>query len=275
MSSAPLSPMTDIANMFSVDDYMYFYSDFLTPQRSDTETAQAAALLEMNHPLKVLDLACGFGRIANRLALLGHRVTGVEYQAGFLEIARADAARNRVITSHRRTAGRSFSAAGRGAGGRVEYVQGDMRAIDYADQFDRALMMFNSFGYFPDDENLLVLQNVQRALKPGGLVGLDIANRDGVLNDFHAHYVSEKEGSLMINRFSFDVWSGRLRNDRIVIREGVRRDCPFSIRLYSLTEMRDLLARAGLVLENAYAEWDASPLEMSSPSMVVIARKEE
>jgi SAM-dependent methyltransferase len=253
--------MTDIANMFSVDDYMFFYTDFLTDQRSDTETAQAAALLKMDRPLKVLDLACGFGRIANRLALLGHRVTGVEYQPGFVEIARADATRNRVMISHR--------------GGRVEYVQGDMRAIDYVEQFDRALMMFNSFGYFPDDENLLVLQNVQRALKPGGLVGLDIANRDGVLNDFHAHYVSEKEGSLMINRFSFDVWNGRLRNDRIVIRAAFRRDCPFSIRLYSLTEMRDLLARAGLALVNAYAEWDASPLEMSSPSMVVIARKGE
>ena len=91
--SAHLSSMTDIANMFSVDDYMYFYSDYLTAERSDTETAQVLHLLQMEHPMRVLDLACGFGRIANRLALLGHRVTGVEYQPGFLEIAQAEAAR--------------------------------------------------------------------------------------------------------------------------------------------------------------------------------------
>jgi SAM-dependent methyltransferase len=254
-----LSSMTEVADMFSVDDYMYFYSDYLTPERSDTETAQAAHLLQMDRPLRVLDLACGFGRIANRLALLGHRVTAVEYQAGFLDIARSDAARNRVRTAHN--------------GGRAEYVQGDMRAIEYENQFDRVIMMFNSFGYFTDEENLRVLQNIYRALKPGGLLGFDVANRDGVLNDFHSHYVSEKDGSLMINRFSFDVFSGRLRNARIIIRDGQRKDRPFSIRLYSYTEMRDLLARAGLRLESAYAEWDASPLEMSSASMVIIARK--
>ena len=90
-SDSDLSPMDDIANMFSVDDYMYFYADYLTPERSDAETRAVVDLLDMDQPMRVLDLACGFGRIANRLALLGHRVTGVEYQPGFLEIARAAA----------------------------------------------------------------------------------------------------------------------------------------------------------------------------------------
>lgn len=251
--------MTGITNMFSVDDYMYFYSDYLTSARSDAEADQVVYLLGMDRAMRVLDLACGFGRIANRLALLGHRVTGVEYQPGFLEIARAEASRYRMRIAHQ--------------GGKVEYIQGDMRAIDYDGQFDRAIMMFNSFGYFPDEENRLVLERLARALKPGGLLGFDVASRDGVLNDFHPHYVSEKEGNLLINRFSFDVQTGRLRNDRIIIRDGVRKDLPFSIRLYSVTEMRELLAQTGFILENVYAEWDAAPLVMDSPSMVVIARK--
>lgn len=244
--------MTDIASMFSVDDYMFFYGDYLTPERSAAETAAAVRLLEMDRPMRVLDLACGFGRIANRLALLGHQVTGVEYQPGFLEIARREAALNRL---------------------EVEYVQGDMRAIDFPPVFDRALLMFNSFGYFPDDENLLVLQKTAAAMRPGGRLGFDVAHRDGVLNNFHPHYVTEKDGGLMINRFSFDVTTGQLHNARIIIRDGERRDRPFSIRLYSLTEMRDLLARAGFALRAAYAEWDGSPLEMDSPAMVIVAER--
>jgi SAM-dependent methyltransferase len=244
--------MNDIANMFSVDDYMYFYGEYLTAERSAAETAAAVRLLEMDRPMRVLDLACGFGRIANRLALLGHQVTGVEYLPGFLDMARAEARLNRL---------------------EVEYIQGDMRAIDFPPRFDRVLMMFNSFGYFTDEENLLVLQKVASALRPGGRLGFDVAHRDGVLNDFHPHSVSEKEDSLLINRFSFDVATGRLHNERIVIRGGQRRDRPFSIRLYALTEMRDLLAQAGLTLRAAYAEWDAAPLEMDSPSMVIIAEK--
>jgi SAM-dependent methyltransferase len=255
--SEKLSPMTDVANMFSVEDYMYFYSDYLNPDRSDAETEAVVHLLSIDRPMQILDLACGFGRIANRLARRGHQVVGVEYQEGFLSIARQEAASMRLA----------------GRGGSVVYRQGDMRQLDESDAYDRVIMVFNSFGYFPDEENLQVLRNVARALRPGGLVGFDVANRDGVLNDFHPHYVSEKEDSLMINRFSFDVLTGRLYNDRIIIRSGVRKDLPFSIRLYSATEMRDQLEKAGLHMVGVYSEWDGQPLQMDSPAMVVIAEK--
>lgn len=248
----PLSPMEDVANMFAVDDYMYFYRDYLTPQRSDQETEAITRLLMMDRPMRVLDLACGFGRIANRLARMGHRVTGVEYQPGFLEIARAEAAQMNVS---------------------VDYRQGDMRSVVFPPEFDRAILVFNSFGYFPDEENLQTLRNIAAALTPGGVLGFDVAHRDGVLNDFHPHYISEKDGNLMINRFSFDVMNGRLRNDRIIIRDGVRRDRPFSVRLYSVTEMRDLLNQAGLQLVALFSEWDGLPLQFDSPAMVVIAGK--
>jgi SAM-dependent methyltransferase len=254
-----LSSLDSIATTFSVDDYMYFYGDFLNTARSDAETAAVVDLLKMDTPMRVLDLACGFGRIANRLAVLGHRVTGIEFQAGFLEIAHREAAR--------------FNVARPRSSGWVDYRQGDMRAIDLPPEYDRALMIFNSFGYFTDEENLRVLQKISAALKPGGLLGFDIANRDGVLNDFHADYVTEKGRDLLINRFSFDILTGRLRNNRIVIRNGVRIDKPFTIRLYSVTELRDLLRAAGLELENLYGEWDGRPLQLDSPAMVVTARK--
>jgi SAM-dependent methyltransferase len=256
-----LSPMDSVAATFAVDDYMYFHGDFLTPARSDAETAAVVDLLEMGSAgsMKVLDLACGFGRIANRLAVLGHRVTGIEYHAGFLEMARREAAKMNVLRPR--------------SSGWVDYRQGDMRRLELPQEYDRAIMIFNSFGYFTDEENLQVLRNISAVLEPAGLLGFDIANRDGVLNNFHKDYVTEKDQNLLINRFSFDIRSGRLRNDRIVIRDGVRKDKPFSIRLYSVTELRDLLRAAGLELDRLYGEWDGRPLQLDSPSMVVIARK--
>ncbi len=259
LASDSLPSMDDIAGMFSVDDYLYFYADYLTPERSAAEARAVVSLLAMDQPMRVLDLACGFGRIANRLALLGHRVVGVEYQPGFIEIARAAAQELGIHEAPR--------------GGSVRYVQGDMRCIDYEARFERVIMMFNSFGYFSDEENLEVLKRIARGLVSGGRLGFDIGSRDGLLANFHPHYVSEKEGNLMINRFSFDVLSGRLRNERIIIRDGVRKDRPFSIRLYSVSEMRNLLAEAGLELEQVYGEWDARPLELESGSMVLLARK--
>ena len=161
--------------------------------------------------MKILDLACGFGRHANRLSALGHDVTGIDLTPGFLELARLDA---------------------QALGVQVNYLQGDMRQIDYQGAFDHVLLMFTAFGYFEDEQNLLVLKNVARALKPGGLLIFDIKNRDIFLKDYCPDHVTEKECNLMIDRHFFDSLSGRLYNRRIVIREGVRRDKPFFVRFY-------------------------------------------
>ncbi|RPI33021.1 MAG: class I SAM-dependent methyltransferase, partial [Chloroflexota bacterium] len=127
--SSPVSPSFefDFEAVFEVDDYMYFYSESLTPERTDAEVAALLPLLELDAPMNILDLACGFGRHANRLAALGHRVTGVDLTPGFLEIARKDA---------------------QARGVEVDYRQGDMRRIDFENEFDRVLLLFTAFGYF-------------------------------------------------------------------------------------------------------------------------------
>jgi SAM-dependent methyltransferase len=238
--------------VFEVDDYLYFYGDMLTDELSDRQVAALVRLLELDQPMHILDLGCGHGRHANRLAALGHQVTGFDRSPGFLELARQDAAARGV---------------------QVEYRLGDMRQLDYDQAFDRALMMFTVFGYFSDEENLRVLQNIARALKPGGKLLFDIPNRDVFLIGFRQDAVSEKEGNLMIDRNSFDMATGRSYNRRIIIRDGVRRDKPFSVRLYNACEARDLLRQAGLELEQIYSRWEAQPLSTESRRMVIIARK--
>jgi hypothetical protein len=81
------------------------------------------------------------------------------------------------------------------------------------------------------------------------------------------------EGNLMIDRVTFDMATGRSYNRRIVIRDGVQRDKPFSVRLYNACEARDLLRLAGLELEQIYGGWEAQPLSTESRRMIIIARK--
>lgn len=242
----------DFEAVFQVDDYLYFYGDMLNEERTEVEVAALARLLELDRPMQILDLACGFGRHTNRLAALGHRMTGVDLMPGFLEIARQDAQRRSV---------------------QVNYQPGDMRQIQYQAEFDRVLLAFTAFGYFEDEENLLVLQNVRRALKPGGLVIFDTQNRDTFLKGFVPCFVNEKEGNLMIDRITFDTQTGRLYNRRIVIRDGVRRDKPFFVRMYNPTEIRAVVAEAGLEITKLLGDWEGNPVSAESRRMIVIARK--
>ena len=79
--------------------------------------------------MNVLDLACGHGDLANRLAAHGCRVTGLDSSAVFLARARADAAASGVS---------------------VNYVAGDMGQIPWTGRFDRVLNWSTAFGYFDD-----------------------------------------------------------------------------------------------------------------------------
>ena len=242
----------DFDAVFEVDDYLYFYQDMLTDERTDAEVAAIVKLLDLQAPTKILDLACGFGRHANRLAALGHQVSGVDLFPGFLEIARKDAERRNV---------------------KVDYRQGDMRHIEDRETYDLVLLLFTAFGYFEEEENLLVLCKISQALKPGGLLLMDAPNRDTVTKGSLPYIVTEKEGNLMIDRITFDTLIGRMQNQRIVIRDGVRRDKPFSIRVYNPTEITALLQRAGLQLEQFFGDWDGQSLNPDGRRMIILARK--
>ena len=94
-----------------------------------------------------MDLACGHGRIANRLALAGFDVVGLDATPHFIDRAREDAS---------------------SMGVEVDYRLGDMRDLGFADEFDAVVCWFTAFGYFDDDGNRLVLREVHDALRRGG-----------------------------------------------------------------------------------------------------------
>src|SRR3546814_4191815 len=93
--------------------------------------------------MEVLDLGCGHGRIANRLAERGCRVTGLDLSPTFLKRAGEDAAALGVT---------------------VEYVHGDVLDLAWTRRFDRVLNWGNVFSYFDNrsEEHTSELQSLMR-----------------------------------------------------------------------------------------------------------------
>lgn len=217
----------DLTSVFNAEDYLYFYEYSLKDEYTKEEVDFLIRELAPDKPKKILDLACGHGRHANRLAGFGHEVTGVDSNQDFLDIAREDAKRHGVA---------------------VQYLCDDARKYTSPAEFDCVIHLFSSFGYFPDEENEIVIRNVAASLRPGGLFCLDILNRDAFLKDFPRFSVREKNTDLMIDRNRFDPLFGRLYNSRITIRDGKRKDTPFFLRLYNPTEIIGVLRQEGFVL---------------------------
>jgi SAM-dependent methyltransferase len=138
------------------EDYLRFFG----PRLDETADAGAALVWDLAGLAggsDVLDLACGHGRIANRLATRGARVTGLDAVPLFLDRARADAAARGVA---------------------VDYVHGDMRDLPWTGRFDAVVSWYTAYGYFDDDQNRAVLDGVHRALRPGGRFVVELNHRD-------------------------------------------------------------------------------------------------
>jgi ubiquinone/menaquinone biosynthesis C-methylase UbiE len=232
------------------EDYLYFYVPRLD-ETTDADVATITRLLDLDARADVLDLACGHGRIANRLAARGMRVAGLDATPLFLDEARRDAAARGV---------------------EVEYVQGDMRELPWEDDsFDCVLSWFTSFGYFGDEHNRRVLGEVRRVLRPGGMVMLELNNLVELLPRWLPSVVVERDGDFSIDRSTFDPTTGRATTERVLVRAGHVRRFVFSVRMFVAVELRDWLLGAGFTSVDFYGS-DGEPMTAESRRMIALAR---
>jgi len=240
----------DLEAMFN-DDYLYFYADRLSDRNSDAEAAVVWDIAGLHHDVRVLDLACGHGRIANRLAARGARVCGLDATPLFLSLAREDAVRRGVS---------------------VDYREGDMRSLPWTAEFDVVFSWFTAFGYFDDDTNKQILAEILRVLRPGGRFVVHLNHRDALMSRFTPSAVVERDGNLMIDQHHFDPYTGRAHTTRTTIRDGHIRQSNFFTRLFSFTELRAWLVDVGFDAVDGF-DGDGSRLTAYSPRLLLRATK--
>ena len=233
------------------EDYLYFYEDWLHDELSDAQAERIWQTAGLVDGAEVLDVPCGHGRIANRLAARGARVTGLDADAFFLDRARADAAERRV---------------------EVEFVLGDMRELPWSDRFDAVVNWFTSFGYFDDEGNKAWLAAARQTLKVGGRLAIDVHNRDVFMRNRNPASMVERDGDLLVDRHRFDVETGREESERWIVRGGRVRTTSYSVRFYTFTELRSLLLEAGFSHVEGLGH-DGEPLTLESRRMIVVATR--
>ncbi|TMC08209.1 MAG: class I SAM-dependent methyltransferase [Chloroflexi bacterium] len=248
-------PVDAFADIFD-DDYVYFTRSLLTDERSDRDVDLIWRMLGLTGGQAVLDVPCGSGRIANRLAARGCRVVGVDANERFLAEARADAGSRGVD---------------------VEYRRGDMRELDFVEQFDGAVNWFTSFGYFDDAGNKAMLRRLHRSLRPGGALLVDMLSRESLVRGIPAGqqqsvHVVEIGQDLLVDRWALDVIEGRCVSDRIMVRDGRLRRTLFTFRLPTFPEARQWLTDAGFTSVAAHDEL-GGPYSIAARRMVIVARR--
>lgn len=221
---------------------------------AEKEVEDILALLAVRPGSAVEDLGCGRGRHAIPLARKGHSVTGVDLSEKMLEIARSRAHREGLS---------------------VEWVRGDMRLFRRPRAFDLCLSLFTSFGYFDDAENQMVLDNVGASLKEGGTLLLDLRNAGKGLSQLQDmdQTLEVPSGSLRMS-ILFNRRTMRATARHVLVRQdGIRISSTFDVRIYSIGELTDMIAKAGMAVEHVFGSLAGGPFTEESGRMVVVSVK--
>ncbi len=181
---------------------------------------------------RVLELACGTGRLTIPIAQSGVDITGADLSASMLESARAKALR---------------------AGVDVRFFKADMRSFELPGPFSTILIAGNSLLHlFTADELIQCFRNVRHHLVANGRLIFDISKWDlAALARDPASYDAASQ-----------IWNMTWSLDS--------RTIEYRLRVIFPQELLLLLDVAGFRLDERYGEFTRVPFQSSSPRQVCI-----
>jgi ubiquinone/menaquinone biosynthesis C-methylase UbiE len=250
----PATSPAETWDAFFSDFYLRAYADDQRQGEAEAEALAAARLAGCPAGGDLLDVPCGFGRHTVPLARAGYRVVGVDRSETLLGEAR------------RRASGERWPA----------LVHADYRELPFADaSFDAALNLFTSLGYLGDEEDTRVLGAIHRVLRPGARLVIETMHRDRLVRILREQdWRLLGEGRLLLEQRTFDPASGVVQTTQTLIDgTGERESRPFSVRVYTATEILAMLARAGFAEARCHGDLDGAPFSPDT-RLVVVARRD-
>jgi SAM-dependent methyltransferase len=228
------------------------YYHLLYKNRDEKEARQLVdALLNFIKPPKshqFLDVACGKGRHSIYLNSLGYSATGIDLSENCIDAARACSQ------------------------GKVRFEVRDIRKPLDVGQFDIALNLFTSFGYFEDIEShVRSVKNIADALNPKGLFVIDYLNASYIKFHLIKEEVIEEEGKIFRINKTID---RNLIVKNISVEDGDQL-LHFSekVMAFSRDDLYEILDAAGLTPTHCFGDYELSPYASSLPRVIIIAQK--
>lgn len=211
---------------FFDETYLAVWAKVTPLAETEADADALMALLGLKPGDRILDAPCGYGRMASALAARGMLVTGID--------------RSEALLAHAREQGRLL-------GSGPTYRLADLRQPLGEGLFDVALNLFSSLGYDGKSGDLQILASIFQALRPGGRLFIDTMHRDAIVSR-HARgeIPGVRSGGLTIREKShLDPITGVIDTTWTWNSPTVAGTKRASIRIYSITELIDLVEAAG------------------------------
>lgn len=238
-------------------------------RRQDVSFYRQLARETLGGPGRILELACGSGRVTTALLRDGHEVVGLDLSPAMLERAASRVAR-----------------LGRAARARATLLQGDVRDFSLGERFPLVIMAFNSFEHlYTRVEVAACLARVRAHLAEGGRFAFDVQNPnlDWLVRDpsrrwartifrhpttgkrmaYSTNHVYDPVSQIAVIRIYYDPVDDADQPSQVVV---------LSQRKFFPAELEALVTHAGFTVEQRYGDFAGEPLSGDAESQVLVCR---
>ena len=254
LGGRPLPAADDCARAFELIGPYYDQLMSSVPYRDWVDYVERLLRRFEVYPRRVLDLACGTGKVGVELARRGYEAFGVDLSEGMVRIADRE--------------------------GRLPAAVQDARALGFrAGAFDLVVSLYDSLNYILEPEGLLAaFRGVRHALAPEGwlvfdlntirALALDLFTQDNLRSDDTLLYSWKSHWDERTRVCTVDMWfrwrgEGGDREFREVHRQ----------RGYEDAEVQHLLREAGVEIRAAFDAYGFEPLNQYSTRAFYIAHR--
>lgn len=208
-------------------------------------------------PKRLLELACGTGRITGELLKAGHWVTGVDQSEAMLQEAQDK------LGNH---------------AGKLKLIASDMLEFKTIEKYDAVLSVCDGFNYLSKLSQLeAILQKCKILCKPGGMILFDLSTDWKFRNQLNDTVIAENQEDMAF------IWENHYDEDQrqlefdltFFIKQGslFRRESEHHIqRAHSPEEIKALCDLLGLQLEGFYDGYSGNPIQKDSERFHCIIR---
>jgi SAM-dependent methyltransferase len=208
---------------------------------------------------RVLDLGCGPGLYASRLAAKGAKVTGVDISKRSLDYARKYAKEN---------------------GLEIEYRLLNFFDLDYSGEFDVVLQSHGELGTFSDATRDALLGVIHRSLKPNGILVFDVtAPKSRTQEDPQNHWYFGnggfwRSGWHLVLEQSFHYPKNNARVDQYIVVDD-RNISVYRTWLhdYTLSSIEPVLEKTGFRVLKIWNDLTGTPYKKGGDWIAIVAQK--